>query len=176
MIYDAVESASADLVANFATYFAAVVAAKTGLPGSITQTVRVYKRQPAEIFLAIADPNIANALPGLGVYGRPGPYPGERTALTQAKSVGHRRSTVWLTWDYVFRGPDAALAVIQGELAIEAVLKHVDVLYGTPGLEAAGDAELSVAVDLYDVKQAGEDYYEQRAMVTAPVTTEDTGL
>src|SRR5438445_2724614 len=143
MIYDAVESSSADLVANFATYLTAVVAAKSGIPGgggSIVTTVKVYKRQPAEIFLAIADPNIANALPGLGVYAAPGAYPGPKTARTQAKSTQTRKSLVVLAWDYVFRGPDSTLAVIQAELAVEAILKHVDALYALAGVVGAGEA------------------------------------
>lgn len=175
MIYDGVESSSADLTANFTTYFAAVVASKTGIPGgagAINTTVTIYKRLPAEIFLALA----TATLPGLGVYAMPGPYPGQSTARTQAKSVQQRRSIVTLAWDYCFRGPDPALAVIQGELAVEAILKHVDVLFSQPGVVGAGEAELSVTVDLFDVKGAGEDYYEQRAVVTAPIDAWDTGL
>lgn len=169
MIYDAVENVTADLVANFAADFAAVVAAKgiggLGLDGSIV----VYDRQPSTIFAAIAGvPGGAARLPGVGVYFVHG--------TTQAKVTARRPGSLWIMRDYFARGTDPAKIVKQAEIAVEALLKHIDRCFALAPIVGTGEAENSVTIDMLDVKQAGEDSYEQQVLISAPSTTWDQGL
>lgn len=170
MIYDVIEAGAADLVANYAADFAAVVAQK-GLGGlGLVGTAVIYKRQPAEIFAAIPDvPGQASRFPGLGIYAVPG-------SRTQPKSVQLRDSDVQVAHDFFLRGSDPEKVVLNAEIAVEAILRHLDRMPGQPGVVGVGEEPRSVLVDMFDVKKVGEDYYEQLATVTAPHRTRDDGL
>ena len=166
MIYDAIALVAASLVTNFANDLQAIAAAKG--QGAIDHSINVYPHRAAEIFTAVK----TDALPGLGVY--------SLTARTQAKSQGSRDSRPTIVFDYFARGADPALLTTQCELAAEAILKTIDRVAPTnttDQLIGAGEDENSVTVSIQGTSQAeGSKLFEDRVLVTCPVTFRDTGL
>ena len=163
MIYDAVEQAYAVVSANFATDFAALVAAK-GVTG--TQPVQtIVKRQTAELYVSL------NAvLPAIGVYGL--------EARTQAKLQTVRDNECVLVFDYYAEGTDPVAVAKQVELAAEALLMSVDrISSAASGLFGAGELLGAVRVVLTEgFVEATQGTYARRAQVTFTAQDRDTGL
>jgi len=160
-----VEACAARAAADFTPGMTHLASQKTV---SMDTSIHVYKRQDANIFVAL-DESVA-PLPGLGVYAL--------SALTNARRQDLRDSSVAMVYDYFARGADPAALLVQAELAAEALLRVIDRIYGSAaGIFGAGEATLGVQVTVEPmVKPAGMDYYEQRVLVRFLVDERDLDL
>jgi hypothetical protein len=167
VIYASIETAAATLDAHFETDLQALLDAHevVGADAGLT----VYKRRMAEIFVPDAKDG---QLPGCGVY--------SLTGRTRAKVQGERFAQLVLVFDYFARGADPEVLSAQCELAVEALLQTVDRLAGADPadqLVGAGEEEFGISVHIQGTAQAdGQQLYEDRVLVTVPVTSRDQGL
>ena len=163
MIHDQVESAYAVLAANFATDYAALLAAKSvASPG----TVKIVKRQKVETALR---------------YGVQAPLMGvvSLAAQTQAKDQGKRDTRGLVAYDLYITGTDPALVAKQVEIGAEACMRSVDRLPASSGwVFGAGELPLSVQITLSDDadEEVQEGKYGRRATVSFSMWDRDTGV
>jgi hypothetical protein len=167
MLYDAIETVYAVVLANFATDLAALASAK-GV--TITTTADIIKRQRAETFVAFGK---GVTSPAIGIFSIRG--------LTQAKWQTQRDTDCTVVCDYYARSADPSALAIQAELAAEALLKSMDRIWPTAA-GGAGEGDRSVTIEMTDAyvetvsSETETARWEHRAMVTFTVQVRDTGL
>lgn len=165
MIWDAVEGSAAIVSANFDTEMAAVIALK-GLGGlGLVATATVQKRLRVGQLVSMRKP-----FPALGVY--------SIGVLTGAKNQRRRTNLVRIGIDYWAQLNDAEKVAQQAELAQEAVMRCVDLIWQTSGgVYGAGEGPYSTTGEMLATEPLkGAQHWGSGFRLLVPVNQQDDNL
>lgn len=165
MIWDAVEGCYTIINANFATEMAAVIAAKGLGALGLQDTATAQKRLRVAQLVSMRKP-----YPALGVY--------SIGTLTGAKNQRRRTNLVRIGVDYWAQLNDAEKVAQQAELAAEAVMRCVDLIWqAAGGVYGAGEGQFSTTLEMLATEPLkGAQHWGSGFRLLVPVNQQDDNL